>query len=185
MKWYLDKRNFVSLALKNVTCPWHFKMFTWFSHPVIRVSSQTCFSLQICLYLLRDVWGHLSLPRHLSPPGRVKNFLHGKRVLLGWSASHLHSLGKHSIDHHKPGCHMVVAWAESFPQWSTDKVHPDDTHGQSSSRISTNKVTSPHSAAKSQAVQCLPSIRLLHTLSLREITLVSFNFLKTGTRQLP
>ena len=78
MKWHLNKRKYVSLAPKIVTYPWHCEMFAQFADPMSRVSSLTA-NLQICLNLLRGVWGHLSLPRHLSPPGMVKNFLLRKR----------------------------------------------------------------------------------------------------------
>ena len=98
MKWYLNKRKFMPKALKIVTYPWHFKMFIQFAHPVSRVSSLTVvFPQQICLNLLGGVWGHLCLPKCLSPPGMVKNFLCRKRVLLRWLASHLHSFGKHPV----------------------------------------------------------------------------------------
>ena len=59
------------------------------------------------------------------------------------------------------------------------KVHLDGTHGQSSSRMSTSKVTSLHSAAKSQVARCLLNVRC-YTLSLREITLVSFDVFEVG-----
>ena len=90
MKWHHNKRKFMPLALKNVMCPWYFKMFTEFAHPVRRVSSQTCFLLQICLHPQGCLRTTSLLPRHLSLPGM--NFLYGKRVLLGWLASHLCSL---------------------------------------------------------------------------------------------
>ena len=73
------------------------------------------------------------------------------------------------IDHHQFWHPSMVGWAESFPHWSTDKVCPDGTHGQSTSRMSTNKVTS-YSAAKSWAVRCLVYVRYFHTLSLGDNT---------------
>ena len=53
-------------------CPWHIEMFTQFVHPVSRVSSQTFFSLQICLH----------------PQGCLGPCLSclGLSILLGWIA---------------------------------------------------------------------------------------------------
>ena len=106
-------------------------MFTQCAHPVSRVSSQTFFSLQICLSLLRGVWGHLSLsPRYLSPLRMMKNFLCGKRVLHGQSASHLHSFGgTPCIDHHNPSYPMVVVLpSQSLSRWYTWTHEQDKGH---------------------------------------------------------
>ena len=149
------------LALKIVTCPWHFEMFALFTHPVNRLSSQKCFLLQICL----DPRGCLELPLSCL----------GVSVLLGWvsfvekgpsqtvSLSPSFPLGTLQINHHWLWCPLVLVWAVSSPPWSKDIVCTGDTHGQSSSWMSTKSL---HSAARSKApAKCQT---LSHYLAVRE-----------------
>ena len=159
------------LALKIVMCPWHLEMFTQFAHPVSRVSSHTVFLTADLPIALGVSWATSLFTRHLSPPGMVKNFLLRKKGSFadGWlltfvpfgntpyqspqaSMPHGGSLGRVPPSHEntRKSLSRLYTW-----EHEQDRVHPEWAQ----------TVTSPHSAAKSWALGCLPKVEHLPSLS--------------------
>ena len=109
-------------ALKIVTCPWYRLLTQWAE-------------LVHCFLFTTDPFGSLGvsgatclLLRHLRPPGM--GYLHGKRVLHRWSASHLCSLRENSrlITTSLDASQWWFGVSSSLDEAQTEVEHMDRVH---------------------------------------------------------